>query len=62
MGLNGSDFSVGSCVARRRDPASGNMDLVADILEALLMRRRVAEALGRIDLLNQNRRMADVDE
>ncbi|CAF2070157.1 unnamed protein product [Brassica oleracea] len=37
-----------------------NMDLVAEILEALVMRGHVEEALGTIDLLNQNRHTADV--
>lgn len=38
-----------------------NMDLIAKILEALLMRGHVEEALGRIDLLNQNGHTADLD-
>ncbi|KAL1209995.1 Large ribosomal subunit protein [Cardamine amara subsp. amara] len=38
-----------------------NMDLIAKILEALLMRGHVEEAIGRIDLLNQNGHSADLD-
>ncbi|CAN7124423.1 unnamed protein product [Brassica rapa subsp. narinosa] len=38
-----------------------NMDLVAEILEALMMRGHVEEVLGPIDLLNQNRHTADVE-
>ncbi|XP_010529884.1 PREDICTED: pentatricopeptide repeat-containing protein At2g37230 [Tarenaya hassleriana] len=38
-----------------------NMELVAKILEALLMRGHVEEALGRIDLLTQNGHSLDLD-
>uniref|UniRef100_A0A1J3HA90 Pentatricopeptide repeat-containing protein n=1 Tax=Noccaea caerulescens TaxID=107243 RepID=A0A1J3HA90_NOCCA len=38
-----------------------NMDLVGKILEALLMRGHVEEALGRVDLLNQNGHSVDLD-